>query len=106
MVTNQTKHQTILSNLAHAGENYAANKWTPETWYKAVLDIPLVDESLKATFKSKIRNMEAWRWMLIPIFLTDIASLALAAIALIGARKEGRGEVAHVEKAERYEDAH
>jgi hypothetical protein len=57
-------------------------------------------------FKSKIRNMEAWRWLLIPIFLTDIAALALSSVALIGARKETSGvDVAHVEKAERYEDA-
>lgn len=105
VVTNQTKGQSIMSSLARAGENYAASKWTPETWYKAVLDIPLVDESLKTTFKSKIRNMEAWRWLLIPIFLTDIAALALSTIALIGARKETTVNVAHVEKAERYEDA-
>jgi hypothetical protein len=104
VVTNQTKGQQILSSLAHANENYATNKWTPETWYKAVLNIPLVDDSLKRTFKSKIRNMEAWRWMLIPIFLTDVAALALSALALMGARKEKSGNVKHVENAEKYKD--
>jgi hypothetical protein len=49
--------------------------------------------------------MEAWRWMLIPILLTDIAALALSVIALLGARKEANADVAHVEKAEKYEDA-
>lgn len=43
--------------------------------------------------------------MLIPIFLTDIAALALSALALMGARKEKSGDVPHAEKAERYEDA-
>jgi hypothetical protein len=94
-----------MTSLAHAGEQYAANKWTPETWYKAVLQIPLSDETLKGTFKTKIRNMEAWRWMLIPIFLTDLAALALSTLALLGARKGTTNNVVRVEKAEKYEDA-
>jgi len=31
--------------------------------------------------------MEAWKWMLIPIFLTDIAALGIAVMAMLKQRK-------------------
>lgn len=48
--------------------------------------------------------MEAWRWMLVPIFLTDVIALGLAGLALLGARKEAR-EVGVVVKGERFVDS-
>lgn len=59
---------------------------------------------MKNKFRTKVRNMEAWRWMLIPIFLTDVVGLVLAGLALVGARKE-KSVVGPGEKGERYVDA-
>ncbi|TLD34967.1 hypothetical protein E2P81_ATG11086 [Venturia nashicola] len=52
---------------------------------------------------TKVRNMEAWRWMLIPIFLTDVLGLVVAEVAFLGARREKR--VSGTEKGERIVDA-
>ncbi|QDS71724.1 hypothetical protein FKW77_008680 [Venturia effusa] len=102
VVTSQTKNKRIDPSILRAGQPYPEHRWTPETWYKAVMKIP-IEESLKRTFRTKVRNMEAWRWMLVPIFLTDVVGLGLAGLALLGARKEKR-EVVAVEKTESYAD--
>jgi len=105
VVTNQTSGQTIESSLAIAGDNYPADWWTPENWYKALLNIPLADQSVIGDFKYHIHLMEAWRWMLIPLFLADVFALGMAALALLGARKTATDLNVHrARKAERYVD--
>ncbi|USP77715.1 1-acylglycerol-3-phosphate acyltransferase [Curvularia clavata] len=49
VVTYQTTGQQIREPVAvnTAGMNYPEFHWTPETWFKAVLDLPLADQSCK-----------------------------------------------------------
>ncbi|KAF2004012.1 hypothetical protein P154DRAFT_427492 [Amniculicola lignicola CBS 123094] len=90
LVTNQTQGQSISSDIARNNIPYPANKWTPETWFKAVLDLPLANEHQHNKISSRVNNMVAWRWMLIPIFLTDIAAFGIATWNLIKQRKGTR----------------
>jgi hypothetical protein len=93
LVTNQTKHQAILPSFAHSNTPYAENKWTPETWFKAILDTPLMDQQLRDKISSRITNMVAWRWLLIPIFLADIAAFAVSAMEVRTQRMGAKGQV-------------
>ncbi|KAF2263270.1 hypothetical protein CC78DRAFT_439804, partial [Lojkania enalia] len=72
LVTNQTSGQFISRGIVRSYIPYPVNKWTPETWFKAVLDLPLADQHQRDKIDSNVTNMVAWRWMLIPIFLTDV----------------------------------
>lgn len=90
LVTNQTKGQQILPDIARSYEPYPADKWTPETWFKAVLDLPLVSQSHRDNISSKVTNMVVWRWMLIPIFLADIVALSVSALEIFKQRKGAR----------------
>ncbi|KAF2464323.1 uncharacterized protein BDR25DRAFT_243041 [Lindgomyces ingoldianus] len=87
LVTNQTKGQSISEDLARSNVDYSADKWTPETWFKAVLDLPLADQHQHDKIDSKVTNMVAWRWMLIPIFLVDILAFGISTIEMIKQRK-------------------
>ncbi|KAF2715477.1 hypothetical protein K504DRAFT_366523 [Pleomassaria siparia CBS 279.74] len=89
LVTYQTKGQTILESVARAaaGTGYPENKWTPETWFKAVLDLPLANQHQHDNIKSKVTNMVVWKWMLIPIFFADMAAFSFTAIEYLQQRK-------------------
>lgn len=90
LVTNQTKGQQISPDIARSYIPYTAEKWTPETWFQAVLDLPLVSQSQRDKISSNVTNMVAWRWMLIPIFLTDIVALGLSILEVFKQRKGAR----------------
>ncbi|KAF2660282.1 hypothetical protein K491DRAFT_77259 [Lophiostoma macrostomum CBS 122681] len=87
VVTNQTKGQSISSDIAKSYVTYPADKWTPENWYKAVVDLPMAQESQRDHINSNITNMAAWRWLLIPIFLADILALAFTTLEFLKQRK-------------------
>ncbi|OAK94052.1 hypothetical protein IQ06DRAFT_321307 [Phaeosphaeriaceae sp. SRC1lsM3a] len=89
VVTNQTTGQSIRAPIAAntEGSNYAEFKWTPETWFKAVLDLPLADEQRRDEIDSKITNMVAWRWMLVPIFIVDVIAFGVTTFAWLKQRK-------------------
>ncbi|KAH8641974.1 hypothetical protein IG631_04915 [Alternaria alternata] len=72
----QTTGQRIREPIAinAVGLNYPAEKWTPETWFRAILDLPLADGAQHAQIKSRVRNMEAWRWILLPLLLVYITA--------------------------------
>jgi hypothetical protein len=76
VVTYQTTGQWIREPIAinAVGLNYPAEKWTPETWFRAILDLPLADGAQHAQIKSRVRNMEAWRWILLPLLLVYITA--------------------------------
>jgi hypothetical protein len=78
-----------LQSVAKAGVKYPQNHWTPETWYKAVLDLPIAEDSVRSDIESHVRNMEAWKWMLIPIFFAGIVAFAIAVMAKMKERKGG-----------------
>ena len=87
LVTNQTKGQSISQDIARSNVPYPADKWTPETWFKAVLDLPLTDQHQRDNINSKVTNMVAWRWMLIPIFLTDIIAFGFTTAEFLKKRR-------------------
>ncbi|KAF2251630.1 hypothetical protein BU26DRAFT_529053 [Trematosphaeria pertusa] len=87
VVTNQTKGQHISESIARSNIAYPADKWTPETWFTAVLELPMDDHHHHDNIHSKVVNMRAWRWMLIPIFLTDILAFGFTTAELARQRK-------------------
>lgn len=89
IVTYQTSGQHIRESIAsnNIGINYFEYKWTPETWMKAVLDLPLADESKRNEISSKVTNMVAWRWMLLPIFVVDCVALGVTIMAWLRQRR-------------------
>ncbi|KAF2196852.1 hypothetical protein GQ43DRAFT_425764 [Delitschia confertaspora ATCC 74209] len=89
-VTRQTSHQHILPQLAVSNIPYSMHKWTPETWFKAVLELPLAEGERWEKIRRNVRVMEAWRWMLIPIFLLDLVALGCSAWAVSWWRRERR----------------
>ncbi|KAL5115450.1 hypothetical protein ACEQ8H_006672 [Pleosporales sp. CAS-2024a] len=89
VVTNQTKGQKIQYPIAanNQGQNYPDHKWTPETWFKAVLDLPLAHQEKHDEIASKVTNMVAWRWMLIPILVADVIAFGVTTLAWLRLRK-------------------
>ena len=89
IVTNQTKGQSIRIPVAAnaQGQNYPEYKWTPETWFKAVLDLPLADKHMRDEIDSKITNMVTWRWMMVPILTADIIAFGVTTLAWLRQRK-------------------
>jgi hypothetical protein len=87
VVTYQTTDQQILPSIAHSNIAYPADKWTPETWFKAVLDLPLAHQDQYDNISNKVRNMVVWRWMLVPIFLADVAAFGFSVVEVLRQRK-------------------
>lgn len=79
VVTYQTWGQEIDEAVASGsvGTNYPELSWTPETWLKAVLNLPMADQGRHNQIQNNVRNMEAWRWMLIPIFFVDVVAFGI-----------------------------
>jgi hypothetical protein len=82
VVTYQTTNQQILPSIARSNIAYPDNKWTPETWFQAVLDLPLANQDQRDNISDKVRNMMVWRWMLIPIFLADVAAFGVSMVEM------------------------
>jgi hypothetical protein len=89
IVTYQTTGQHIREPVASntIGINYPEFQWTPETWFKAVLDLPLANEAKRNDIHDKVTNMVAWRWMLLPVFLVDVVAFGIAMIAWLKQRR-------------------
>ncbi|KAH8726526.1 hypothetical protein GQ44DRAFT_705778 [Phaeosphaeriaceae sp. PMI808] len=90
VVTHQTAGQRIREPIAanNQGANYAEEKWTPETWFKAVLELPLAEAAQREEIETKVTNMVAWRWMLVPILIADIIAFGVTMQAWVGQRRE------------------
>jgi hypothetical protein len=90
LVTNQTKGQSISPDIARSDVAYPEHKWTPETWFKAVRDLPLASQHHHDNISSHITTMVAWKWMLVPIFITDIIAFGITTWVLMKQRKGGK----------------
>lgn len=93
LVTSQTKHQHILESAARSNVPYSEQWWTPESWYKAVLELPLASEQRRHEINSAVTRMVAWRWMLIPIFLVDILTFVITTLEMVRQRRMTKEEV-------------
>ncbi|KAM3423914.1 hypothetical protein BST61_g1308 [Cercospora zeina] len=70
---------------------YPRDSWTPENWFQAVLDIPLVNQSDRNAINFHLRIMQAWRWNLIPMFIFGFAVFVCAMVDAVAQwRKERR----------------
>ncbi|KAH7377680.1 hypothetical protein BKA66DRAFT_513521 [Pyrenochaeta sp. MPI-SDFR-AT-0127] len=89
VVTYQTTGQHIREPIAsnNMGTNYPEFKWTPETWMKAVLNLPLADGAKRKQINDQVRNMVAWRWMLIPLLIADLGAFGLTVLAWLKQRR-------------------
>lgn len=67
--------------------NYAEFRWTPETWFKAVLDLPLADQSVHNEIEHRVTTMVAWRWMLLVILIADVVAFGLTVTAWLQQRR-------------------
>ncbi|KAK7192074.1 hypothetical protein PSPO01_01646 [Paraphaeosphaeria sporulosa] len=87
IVTNETKHQHILESVARSNVPYPEHWWTPENWYKAVLELPLASEQHRSSISSAVTHMVAWKWILIPIFLLDVLTFVITTVEMIRQRR-------------------
>jgi hypothetical protein len=76
-----------------APAKYPDDRWTPENWYAAVLKLPLVSPGDRGLISRNVRNMEAWRWNLIALFILGFALVVLVVLELLRLRKERRQSV-------------
>lgn len=93
VVTNQTDDQPILESLVRPGVKYSDGKWTPENWYKSLLDLPLDASVDTSSIRYHMHLMEAWRWMLVPLFIIDNLTFAVAVWAVMSQRRYSRVSV-------------
>jgi len=89
-VTNSTKHNRIVQSIAFATPTspYPQDSWTPETWTKAMLALPLSNPVDIKYLNHWLKVMDGWKWNLIPMFLIQGAVTALIVLTY---RKESRG---------------
>ena len=96
VLTNAHKGQTIDIGLAISLDNrpfpnqvaYPEQFWTPENWFSAVLELPLVDMHQRENIAQHLTIMRAWRWNLIPLFVLGLALSAAAIVDAWTARRE------------------
>ncbi|KAH9880982.1 hypothetical protein J1614_001475 [Plenodomus biglobosus] len=100
IVTHGTTGQHIREPVAsnNVGVDYFEFNWTPETWMTAVLDLPLVDGSKRKEINSKVTNMVAWRWMLVPILSVDCVAFSVTLVAWLKQRRSVTSQAISMEK--------
>lgn len=100
VVTNDYRDQTIDTAFASTLNNqpypnyvaYPRNKWTPENWFDAVLELDLVSSSDRSSISTMTAIMRGWRINLIPMFIIGIIVSVLAVMDALRRRKIARSE--------------
>ncbi len=101
IVTAAADRQTIDVALAAGlagGAKYPALTWTPQSWYAAVLNLPLADAAQVSTISTQWKVMQGWRINIRPLFVIQIAVTGLAWADMWGRRSWSA--VASTEKRE------
>jgi hypothetical protein len=77
-VTYLTIDNRINTRFAQSvdGAPYPIDSWTPETWYKALLLLPLDKVDLTGAYQ----EMVAWRWWIFPYLLVIILASGWTAV--------------------------
>lgn len=81
VLTYQSNGQHIDVGLAAQNPDpltYPTGHWTPETWFRAVLELDLTSEKDRGTIEQHLRIMRGWRWNLIPLLVLGLATAAVA----------------------------
>jgi hypothetical protein len=94
--TSRTSGQVI--DLAVAAANrppalYPDGRWTPENWYDAVLDLPLLSEKDRDMIGHHLNLMRGWRWNLVPLFILGFVLLVLVVLEVWRDRRTGMQRV-------------
>ena len=90
VVTTITAHQSIDLDLASKNPSptpYPDSEWTPETWYSAVADLPLVQQTDRVTLHHRLRTIVGWKYNLIPLLVLGFLLMALSVIETVRYRK-------------------
>ncbi|KAL2261899.1 hypothetical protein VTK26DRAFT_3055 [Humicola hyalothermophila] len=98
--TSVTGAQSIDLALAVANPapaRYPDGRWTPESWYTAVLKLPLVSGVDRTTISGNVTYMEAWRWNLVALFVLGFVLMALVVLEVLRIRREQNRSVSMVE---------
>jgi hypothetical protein len=104
VLQNQTSSQTISLEAAAraAPAKYPLDSWTPESWYNAMLALPLADDSVRGVIAYNLRIMRGWRYNLIALFLVGFVLMVLVVAEVLRGRKSrgtyGRAPSGEVEK--------
>lgn len=80
-VTYLTSENSINIRYAQSmdGAPYPIDSWTPETWYKALLLLPLENVDLTGPYQ----EMVAWRWWILPYLMVSLLAFAWTAIVWV-----------------------
>jgi len=70
-------------------EKYPLDSWTPENWYKEVLNLPLVEDKDRTIIAYVLRIMRGWKYNLIAFFLVGLVLSCLSVAELLRSRKQG-----------------
>lgn len=77
-----------LDNMPYPNQvAYPLDQWTPENWFKAILQLRLASNSDRSNIKFHVRVMEGWRWNLIPMFVIGLLVCAIAFAEAISHRR-------------------
>ncbi|KAH8697855.1 hypothetical protein BGW36DRAFT_450608 [Talaromyces proteolyticus] len=85
-VTYMTSENRINTRIAESinGAAYPIDSWTPETWYRALLLLPLTGVDLTGAYQ----EMVAWRWWTLPYLA--VSTLAFGWTAVVCVKDRGR----------------
>ena len=84
----QAIDKALAASLNGAGPAaaYPLDQWTPENWFKAMLDLPLSDPTDISYVRGWLRVIEGWKWNLIPMMLVS----CVVAVVSWGSVREDR----------------
>lgn len=91
-LTNRTKGQRIDESIAIAfqGNGYPEDEWTPETWTKALLALPITSDTDAHYLQHWVRIMDGWKWNLIPLFVIGLVVAALSVMTYLQSVRDYR----------------
>lgn len=71
---------------------YPLDKWTPENWFDAVLQLDLLDNGNRNSISTMTAIMRGWRINLIPMFIIGVIVAVLAFMDALSRRRVARSE--------------
>jgi len=89
VIQRETGDQVIDLTVAarNAPAKYPLEDWTPENWYKEVLNLPLADESTRTVIAYNLRIMRGWKYNLIAFFLAGLVLVSTVLSELFRSRR-------------------
>lgn len=98
--TSMTGGQTIDLGVAEANPaptRYPDGRWTPENWYAALLELPLVNPNNRRVISGNLGMMRGWRWNLVALFVLGFVLLVLVGLEVWRVRRRDTQRVSMAE---------